>query len=146
MTRSRITVRVVPFREAEKEIRWVRNTVFTQEQGIDAGLDFDGRDEECTQVLARDDDGSAVGTARMMEDGHIGRIAVLAHRRGAGIGRRLTIALVEAAQGRGLSNVYLHAQVQAVGFYRALGFEVSGPAFMEAGIEHVRMVRQLEPA
>jgi predicted GNAT family N-acyltransferase len=82
----------------------------------------------------------------MTADGHIGRIAVLARRRGEGIGRRLTLALVEAAQGRGLSSVYLHAQVQAVGFYRALGFEVSGPAFVEAGIEHVRMVRQLERA
>jgi predicted GNAT family N-acyltransferase len=146
MGQSGITVGVVSFQDAEKEIRFVRNTVFTREQGIDAGLNFDGRDEECTQVLARDGDGNAVGTARMTADGHIGRIAVLARRRGEGIGRRLTLALVEAAQGRGLSSVYLHAQVQAVGFYRALGFEVSGPAFVEAGIEHVRMVRQLERA
>ena len=146
MTRPQIIIRVVRFQEAETEIRHVRNTVFTQEQGIDANLDFDGRDEECTQVVARCDGGSPVGTARMMRDGHIGRIAVLADRRGRGIGSGLTMALVEAAQRCAIAEVYLHAQVHAVGFYQALGFETLGPTFMEAGIEHVRMVRQVEPA
>lgn len=146
MNDSKVTVRVVRFAEAENDIRHIRNTVFTAEQGIDSALDFDGRDGECTQVLAVDDHGNPLGTARMMADGHIGRIAVLAGHRGRGIGSRLTAALVDAARDSALPEVYLNSQVHAVGFYRALGFETSGPVFMEAGIEHVRMVRQVESA
>ncbi|MDX1514256.1 MAG: GNAT family N-acetyltransferase [Gammaproteobacteria bacterium] len=141
---SGVSVGEVRFADEEADIRRIRNTVFSKEQGIDAKLDFDGRDGECIHVLAREGDGDAVGTARMMEDGHIGRIAVLAERRGRGIGRRLTLALVEAARRRAIARVYLHSQVHAVGFYEALGFRTSGPVFMEAGIEHVRMERQVE--
>jgi len=32
-----------------------------------------------------------------------------------------------------------------VSFYRALNFEIAGEPFMEAGIEHLRMERRLEP-
>ena len=41
----------------------MRNSVFSDEQGISESLDFDGRDHECAQVLARLGDGEVVGTA-----------------------------------------------------------------------------------
>ena len=37
----------------------------------------------------------------------------------------------------------LHAQTQAQGFYAANGYEPEGELFMEAGIEHVRMSKDL---
>jgi predicted GNAT family N-acyltransferase len=39
--------------------------------------------------------------------------------------------------------VQLHAQTQAIGFYRQFGFSESGPTFMEAGIPHQAMLRRL---
>lgn len=124
-------------------IRSVRNTVFTAEQGISETLDFDGRDHECVHVLARLDDGETIGTARMLPDGHVGRIAVHKGWRGQGVGTRLVEYLIEAARDRGFAEVYLHSQAQAADFYARLGFEKRGETFMEAGIEHVLMVRVL---
>ena len=130
--------------EAESSaIRSVRNTVFSDEQGISEALDFDGRDHECVQVLARLGDGEAVGTARMLPDGHVGRIAVHARWRGQGVGTRLVECLTEVARERGFTEIYLHSQAQAASFYTRLGYETRGDTFMEAGIEHVLMVRTL---
>jgi len=124
-------------------IRGIRNTVFSIEQGIPETLDFDGRDHECVHVLARLGDGEAVGTARMLPDGHVGRIAVHKQWRGQGVGTRLVAFLTEVARDRGFREIYLHSQAQAADFYSRLGFEVRGETFMEAGIEHVPMVRIL---
>lgn len=124
-------------------IRSVRNAVFTVEQGIPETLDFDGRDHECAHVLARLGDGTPIGTARMLPDGHVGRIAVEKQWRGRGVGSSLVEYLCEAACQRGLAYVYLNSQVQAAGFYTCLRFEARGDTFMEAGIEHVLMVRKL---
>jgi predicted GNAT family N-acyltransferase len=44
--------------------------------------------------------------------------------------------LIDLARCRGLPEIVLHAHVQAVDFYRRLGFEAEGEAFMEAGIPH----------
>lgn len=127
----------------EAAIRALRNAVFTEEQGIDSGLDFDGRDPECVQVLARLGDGAVVGTARMLPDGHVGRIAVAKPWRGRGVGTRLVECLAEIARERGFEEIYLHSQAQAADFYTRLGYETRGDPFMEAGIEHVLMVRTL---
>jgi predicted GNAT family N-acyltransferase len=124
-------------------IRTVRNTVFTAEQGISESLDFDGRDAQCVHVLADLENGEPVGTARMLPDGHVGRIAVHAAWRGRGVGTRLVEYLIEVAREQGLTEIYLHSQAQAAEFYACLGFETRDEPFMEAGIEHVLMVRIL---
>ena len=63
----------------------VRNTVFVKEQGVPVELEQDGLDPSCAHVLALED-GTPVGTGRITEKGHIGRVAVLASHRGRGIG------------------------------------------------------------
>jgi len=124
-------------------IRELRNAVFSVEQGISRDLDFDGRDHECVHVLARLGDGTAVGTARMLPDGHVGRIAVAREWRGRGVGSRLVESLIDAARERGFTEIYLHSQIRAAGFYERLRFEARGDTFMEADIEHVLMARKL---
>jgi predicted GNAT family N-acyltransferase len=136
-------VRLAGWEQDGAAIRAVRNTVFTGEQGIAESLDFDGRDAQCVHVLACLDDGEPVGTARMLPDGHVGRIAVHAGWRGRGVGTRLVEHLMEVAREQGLAEIYLHSQAQAADFYARLGFETRGEPFMEAGIEHVLMVRVL---
>lgn len=127
----------------EPAIRSVRTAVFTDEQGIDESLDFDGRDHECVQVLAQLAEGGVVGTARMLPDGHVGRIAVHKAWRGRGVGTRLVECLTAVARERGLGEIHLHSQAHAAGFYTRLGYEIRGEPFMEAGIEHVLMVRKI---
>jgi predicted GNAT family N-acyltransferase len=138
-----LQVSLAEWREDCATIRRIRNAVFSIEQGIPESLDFDGRDHECVHVLAHLGDGEPVGTARMLPDGHIGRIAVRQQWRGRGVGTRLVAFLTEVARDRRFREIYLHSQAQAAEFYSRLGFEVRGETFMEAGIEHVPMVRIL---
>lgn len=138
-----LQIRLAGWEQDSAAIRSVRNTVFSDEQGISETLDFDGRDHECVHVLARIGDGEAIGTARMLPDGHVGRIAVHKEWRGQGVGTRITEYLMDVARERGFAEIYLHSQAQAAEFYTRLGFEARGQTFMEAGIEHVLMVRIL---
>lgn len=73
----------------------------------------------------------------------IGRMAVLAERRAAGVGRRVLQFLVELARQRGFHRAVLDAQVHAEGFYLKQGFTPVGEVFEEAGIMHRRMERAL---
>lgn len=137
---------VVTFSGADADhIRRVRTAVFGAEQGVPAAVDFDGRDAAATQVLAWLD-GRPVGTGRMLADGHIGRIAVLAQDRGRGIGEAIMRTLMAEAVRLGCRRVFLGAQTHATGFYARLGFSPYGAHYMEAGIEHIHMERHLDPA
>jgi len=85
-------------------------------------LDLGGLDQDCLHMLARNDQGQPIGTARMQANGKIGRMAVLKPWRGRGVGRALLRELLTEAQRRGLSQVYLAVQTQAIGFYEQHGF------------------------
>jgi predicted GNAT family N-acyltransferase len=50
---------------------------------------------------------------------------------------------MDAAKQRGDTQVLLHAQCSAEGFYHRAGFKTQGAIFEEAGIAHIEMVRQL---
>ncbi len=106
-------------------------------------LDLDGLDPECLHVLAWNEQGRPIGTARMQEDGKIGRMAVLKPWRGRGVGRALLQALLSEARSRGLTSVYLAAQIQAIGFYEKHGFQATGDIFLDAGIPHRSMILDL---
>lgn len=121
----------------------VRRQVFVVEQGVPEALEWDGIDPQCRHVLARDAAGFAIGTGRLLPDGHIGRMAVLAAARGRGVGRALLTRLVAMATARGDRVVVLNAQTHAVEFYRRSGFEVTSAEFMDADIPHVEMRRDL---
>jgi predicted GNAT family N-acyltransferase len=127
--------------EARAEARRIRALVFVREQGVPLELEWDGQDPDCEHALAYAADGAAVGTGRLLPNGHIGRMAVLKEWRGKGVGALLLQALIEHARQRRHASVRLNAQTYAAGFYRHYGFEVSGPEFMEAGIPHVPMQR-----
>lgn len=73
----------------------------------------------------------------------IGRMAVVAERRGAGVGRCVLEFLIEKARQRGFRRAVLDAQVHAEGFYLKQGFTPVGEVFEEAGIMHRRMERAL---
>jgi predicted GNAT family N-acyltransferase len=121
-----------------REITAIRRAVFVVEQGIRDEDEWDDEDGAALHVLVhlnRD----AVGTARLLVTGKIGRLAVLGAARRHGIGGRIVRCLIETARARGLEEVYLHAQVAALPFYRAHGFVAEGPEFDEAGIRHQRM-------
>ncbi len=128
--------------EYAPEIRMIRNRVFTDEQQVDPDLDFDGQDRDALHVLIIYT-GKHVGTGRMLNDGHIGRLAVLKEYRGKGLGAAMVAAVVKAAVHNNLNRVYLGAQKQAVGFYKKMGFSVYGEPYTEANIDHVYMEKSI---
>jgi len=121
----------------------IRNTVFGVEQNVPPEIDWDGKDEKCLHALVLGEKGEGVATGRLAPEGKIGRLAVLRSHRGKGAGTGMLRALVEAARGWGLRQVFLHAQKQALGFYEKEGFRVRGESFHEAEIEHCYMYRHL---
>ena len=138
-----VDVRIANWKDDYDFIRFVRITVFCQEQSIPEELDFDGLDPECRHVLAFTNESEPIGTARMQRDGHLGRIAVLKEWRKQGVGTALVESLIAIAEAEGLPQVYLNAQVNAVPFYKQLVFAAEGEPFYEAGIKHYRMTRKL---
>lgn len=136
----------VPYEgEDQAAIRAIREAVFIEEQGVPPELEFDGLDDSALQVLAKAD-GQPAGTGRVLDDGHIGRIAVLHAQRGLGLGAAIVQALVDASAQAGHKRVYLGAQTHAIGFYEKLGFTVYGDEFMDAGIPHRNMEKRLDAA
>jgi len=129
---------------ARIEARRIRELVFVHEQGVPLELEMDEQDPQCDHALAYAADGTAVGTGRLLADGHIGRMAVLAQSRGQGVGGLLLQALVQQARKRGHTRARLNAQVHALGFYRRFGFDAEGAEFMEAGIPHQAMQCELK--
>lgn len=124
-------------------IKTVREQVFIQEQHVPEELEWDEHDTEATHVVALDPNNYVIGTARLLTDGHIGRMAVLEAWRKTGIGSAMLEKLLLLAQQNGLTKVFLHAQSSAVVFYEKHGFVALGEEFMDAGIPHRYMEKVL---
>jgi len=127
----------------ESHLSAVRRAVFIDEQGVPEALEWDEHDAAALHVLAMTIEGVPIGCARLLPDGHVGRMAVLPEWRGYGIGKALLAAVLSAAQARGLATLKLSAQTHAAGFYAAAGFVTVGLEYEEAGIPHVAMQKTL---
>jgi predicted GNAT family N-acyltransferase len=143
---SPFTIRVLAWSDAAALARPVREEVFVAEQGVPLEEEWDGHDARCRHALALDAGGAAIGTARLLPEGRIGRMAVRKPWRGRGVGAALMRALLDEARRAGVRTITLHAQTHAAGFYRKFGFSVRGGEFDEAGIPHVEMRLELPPA
>jgi predicted GNAT family N-acyltransferase len=137
-TPAEIELRVCDWAGAAVPLTAVRRAVFVEEQGIPEAMEWDGADPGAVHVLALTKR-EPVGTGRLLAPGKIGRLAVIPSCRRHGVGSLVLGRLVELARARGLEGVYLHAQVEALGFYAARGFVAEGPEFEEAGLRHRRM-------
>lgn len=127
--------------------RAIRREVFIVEQNVPEAEEWDGRDGAAIHLLARDDSGRAVGTARILVEGatgKIGRVAVLKSARGTGTGAALIRAALEELRALpGITRAKLGAQTHAIGFYEKLGFAAYGPEYDDAGIPHRDMALEL---
>jgi predicted GNAT family N-acyltransferase len=130
------------YKSNHKDICQVRFKVFVDEQNVPEELEIDGYDDEATHVLILLDD-QAIGTGRILADGHIGRVAVLKKYRGQGVGKLIMKKLIEWAQENQLKTLWLSSQWHARGFYIDLDFACIGDRFEEAGIDHIKMIRKL---
>jgi predicted GNAT family N-acyltransferase len=123
----------------------VRHEVFCIEQGVSLRDERDGRDRDALHLVAVED-GVVVGTCRLLLEGttvKLGRMAVARSRRGLGLARALLGEADAQARVLGGEHIMLGAQVTAQVLYERAGYEAYGDVFLDAGIEHVMMVRAL---
>jgi predicted GNAT family N-acyltransferase len=128
------------------EVAALRTRVFVDEQGVPPEIEQDAADATAVHVLSRDADGRVVATGRLLlrDDGtaSIGRMASDASVRGRGHSAAVLAELHRQAALRGVTEVELHAQVTARGFYERAGYAAIGDEYEEAGIRHVTMRRR----
>ena len=116
-----------------------------REQGVTLDEELDGLDDEALHLVVVDD-GAVVGTCRLLFGGttvKLGRMAVDRSRRGLGLARALLTEAEGQARARGAARIELAAQLSAQALYDRAGYEAHGEVFLDAGIEHVMMAKDL---
>lgn len=139
---SEITTSVVDYATYQSTIHAIRHAVFVNEQSIPTELEVDKYDSVSHHVLAWWA-GQAVGTGRLLPNGHIGRVAVVNALRRRGIGRCVVQELLNVASHKNHTEVILAAQCHAIRFYEKFGFQQDGSVFEKLGINHVMMRKQI---
>lgn len=142
-----VEVRTGDWNTLGRDAARLRTAVFVREQGIPADVEADALDASARHAVLYNRLGQPVATGRLLQQApgvsRIGRMAVDRSVRGAQWGRVLLAALVDAARARGDTQVQLHAQCSAQGFYERAGFTVAGAPYEEAGLAHVLMTQAL---
>ena len=142
-----VEVRTGDWNTLGRDAARLRTAVFVREQGIPADVEADALDASARHAVLYNRLGQPVATGRLLQQApgvsRIGRMAVDRSVRGAQWGRVLLAALLEAARARGDTQVQLHAQCSAQGFYERAGFTVAGAPYEEAGLAHVLMTQVL---
>lgn len=124
----------------------VRKNVFILEQNVDENIEIDEFDSIALHLVVYKN-GKPIATGRLftMDDlCIIGRVCVLKEYRGKDIGKFLMKKLMDKAESLNPYAIKIDSQLHAIDFYRQFGFEVQSGVFLDAGIEHMRMVKYLK--
>ena len=139
MNKRKFSVRQACWQKDRAALQRIREIVFVQEQKVPRDLEWDDRDSAAHHFLAEDENHNPIGTARLLNDGQIGRMAVLKSWRSSGVGSALLAAVLNQVSNSVCPKPFLKAQTRAVPFYERHGFQTRGDVFQEAGIPHLRM-------
>lgn len=126
----------------------LRHEVFVLGQDVPEEMERDEHDDVVDHGVALVD-GVLLATGRLLpptEPGGaatVGRMAVAEAARGQGLGAAVLDLLERTARDRGWPAVELHAQIHATGFYDRAGYAPYGEVYLEAGIEHLSMRKDL---
>ncbi len=143
---TNLVIKVAELPQDFPAIQAIRIAVFQEEQGVDAALEFDGKDAISEHLIAYLND-KVVGTARIryLDDktAKIERLAVLSTARGQGIGKKIMENALEVIANKNIPEVVIHAQEYVKNLYKKLDFVEEGEIFEEASIPHVKMRKEL---
>ncbi|WP_274655040.1 GNAT family N-acetyltransferase [Paenibacillus humicola] len=140
-----VTVEKVKGTEGRNDAFRVRSAVFVGEQGVPPELELDELEDEAEHIVVYS--GSrpiGAGRVRLVDGaGKLERICVLAEYRSQGIGQMIVRELESIARSKGAAKAKLNSQTHAEPFYAKLGYVTVSAIFMDAGMPHVTMVKEL---
>lgn len=97
-------------------------------------------------IVLKNCDGQILATNQFAPEGNKVKIRQVATRRNdqnKGYGKRLYLGSEAILKSQGYDGIYCHARKSAIDFYRKLGFEVYSDEFIEVGIPHFKMRKNL---
>jgi len=135
---SKVTIQQVTWPAAESELRAVRTPVFIEEQFVTPEFEWDDIDAGAVHLLATYEN-QPIACLRIIHYQKIGRMAVIKHWRGVGVGAALLMEAVSICKKYGSTSVRLSAQTHAINFYRKAGFRQMSDEYCDVDIPHVDM-------
>ena len=131
----------------ERELAYsIRKKVFVEEQNVPLEEEIDQYEDDCAHFLLFNDEETPIGNGRFRildGIGKVQRICVLSEFRGNGAGQTIMNAIEDYAKKQDLSKLKLDAQTQAIPFYERLGYREASEEFMDAGIPHRTMIKDI---
>ncbi|WML43412.1 GNAT family N-acetyltransferase [Neobacillus sp. PS3-40] len=140
-----MTVKIVENQKELEDAFSVRKTVFIHEQNVPAEEEIDQYEDDSTHfVYYNDEVPTGAGRFRSVDGyGKVERICVLKEARKTGAGKAIMDVIEKFASINGLRKLKLNAQTHAIPFYSGLGYKIISEEFMDAGIPHKTMVKEL---
>lgn len=141
-----ITAKRVETEKEREDAFFVRQKVFVEEQDVPVHLELDDYDHSAIHFIAYDDE-MPIGAGRIREPepgiAKVERVCILPQFRGKHLGNLMMETMESYAKEAGLKVVKLNAQSYAVPFYEKLQYQITSPEFMDAGIPHRAMEKNL---
>lgn len=137
---------IIVYDTIPKEARFIRETVFLEEQGFEK--EYDENDEIAKHIVIYESN-TAIATCRVYWDDevncyHIGRIAVLKPHRGKGLGIAVVKEAEKIAKSLGGNEIFISGQLQVAAFYKnKLGYTQYGDVYLEENHPHVALKKKI---
>lgn len=135
--------------ETEKEYEdaiKIRRKVFVEEQDVPLHLELDEYDAEAAHFVAYDEN-TPFGAGRIREIepgiGKVERVCILPSYRGRKLGNLIMQCMEDYSNSEGYTKLKLNAQSKAILFYEKRNYTITSPEFLEAGIPHRAMEKQI---
>jgi len=140
-----VNIIVVETQEEMDDAFQVRMKVFVEEQKVPPEEEIDDNEKTSIHFVGYEA-GTPAAASRLRftsEYGKLERICILKEHRGKHYGQKIIKVMEDKIIAKGYKKAKLNAQTHAEGFYSHLGYRTVSGEFMDAGIPHVTMVKDL---
>lgn len=142
-----VYAKIVESKKEYEDAISIRRKVFVEEQDVPLHMELDEYEETAVHFIAYDGEiPFGAGRIRKMEKalGKIERVCVLPSYRGKKLGNLMMQCMEDYATTQHIQKLKLNAQSYALPFYEKRNYIISSPEFLEAGIPHRAMEKQLD--
>lgn len=141
-----MNIQLVTTQKQLEDAYYVRMKVFVEEQLVPAEEEIDQFEDVSTHFILYDEQQRPAGAGRIRildKIGKVERICVMPAARSKGAGTIIMNALEEYGTKQDIHTFKLNAQIQAIPFYEKLGYRIVSEEFLDAGIPHKTMIKDM---